>query len=98
MARTRSTRQPDRHTDAAFDADEYAAFFLGVTIPVRSDNMADAWYDADEGRLYVHYKDGSVYSTAADDYLLESFARAPSKNGWWWDHVIRPKREALKVL
>lgn len=91
-------RQPIRHTDAAFSEDETGAFFLGVTIPVRSEDMRETWYDDEQGRLYVQFHDGSVYNTAADDYLLESFARASSKGGWWWDHVIRTGKEALRVI
>ncbi len=89
---------PQRHTDAALTDDEYAAFFLGVEVEVRSEPMKAAWWDEEQGRLFVSYKDGSLYSTAADDAFAEAFARAASKNGFWWDYCIRPGREVLKVL
>ena len=91
-------RQPLRSTNGAFDDDETAAFLLGVTIPVRSSNMKAAWYDDEEGRLYAQFRNDSVYSIEADEHLLESFARASSKGGWWHDHVTRTGKEALRVL
>lgn len=84
----RSSYGTGRSTDGAFDGEEYAAFFLGSWVKCRSTCVDEARYITEENMLEVVFKpSGTVCRYPMDEKMAHSFAHAPSKRGWIWDHV-----------
>ncbi len=85
-----STYGTERHTDAAFSVQEYADFFAGYVVAVRSTaNMEYAWWEEGSNTLHCTYKGGKEYTYPCNFHQAEAFASAPSKLGFVWDHYLQ---------
>lgn len=93
-AKEKERESPVEPLDSAVEAAHFAdgpidAFVhFGQWLPVKSSNVEEIRYDADQSELFVKFKNGNVYQYEGVSIReAESMARAASHGKWVWDHL-----------
>lgn len=74
------------HGDGRFDADEHAAFLLGVRVPCRSSWVDAARWDEATQTLTLTIGGKDYDFPGIDEGRADEFVAFPSKGQWFW-HV-----------
>src|SRR5688572_14585474 len=80
-------RLVNREVRTGLKSEEETWLLEGDWMACQSSNVDLAKYEWEEGRLWIQYKDGVVWSYAIPFNLAASFYRAGSKGIWTWDHL-----------